>query len=155
MNRYALYDTKNSVLCRLERGLWRHIRRTSAAMKASDSARHRQEKPPVAALPNAVTLALGKNINNFRLAAEMSQEQLARDAEIERSRISKMENGHVNPSLLTLATLCHCLNISLPQLFEGITATLPPTADGGPPRRKNQARLDKPTQKVGGRTRSR
>lgn len=113
-------------------------------MKASASA---PPKPRAAPLPNAVTLALGKNLTKFRIAADLSQEELAHDAEIERSRISKMENGHINVTVLTLSTLCDCLNITLPQLFDGVIATLPPTSRGGVPRRENQARHDKPAEK--------
>jgi transcriptional regulator with XRE-family HTH domain len=68
---------------------------------------------------------------------------LAYDAEVERSRISKIECGYVNPSLLTLATLCYSLGITLPALFDGITATMPPVSEGGTPRRTNQAVLEK------------
>lgn len=95
-------------------------------------------------LPNDVTLALGQNVKQFRITAEMSQIELAFDAELERSHISRIERGVGNPSLLTLATLCHCLGITLPVLFEGISATLPPTAQGGTLRRENQASHDKP-----------
>jgi transcriptional regulator with XRE-family HTH domain len=94
------------------------------------------------ALPNPVTLALGENLKRFRKAVGKSQLDLAFEAEVERSRISKIECGLVNPSLLTLATLCHCLGIALPQLFEGVTATLPPVAQGGARRRANQATLE-------------
>ena len=62
---------------------------------------------------------------------------------MERSRISKLENGHINPSLLTLATLCHCLGITLAELFDGVTATLPPASQGGELRRRNQAHAEK------------
>ena len=116
-------------------------------MKVPSPAVPRPLKTPAAPLPNAVTLALGKNLTKYRIAADKSQEELAHDAEIERSRISKMENGRINATVLTLATLCDCLNISLPQLFEGVTATLPPTSKGGVPRRENQARHDKPADK--------
>lgn len=84
------------------------------------------------------------NLKRFREAVEKTQVELAFDAEIERSRISKIEGGYINPSLLTLATLCHSLGITLPQLFEGITATFPPSSEGGDLRRKNQAVLNKP-----------
>jgi transcriptional regulator with XRE-family HTH domain len=104
----------------------------------------RRTEPAVGALPNAVTLALGSNLKRFREAAEKTQVGLAFDAEVERSRISKIEGGYVNPSLLTLATLCHSLGITLPELFEGITATFPPSSEGGNLRRKNQAVLNKP-----------
>lgn len=94
------------------------------------------------ALPNLVTLALGENLRRFRKASGMSQLELAFEAEVERSRISKIECGYVNPSLLTLATLCHCLGITLPALFEGISATMPPVSQGGARRHANQATLE-------------
>ena len=94
-------------------------------------------------LPNPVTLALGQNLQRHRLAAKKTQVELAYDAEVERSRISKIECGYVNPSLLTLATLCYSLGITLPVMFEGITVTMPPVSEGGTPRRTNQAVLEK------------
>jgi transcriptional regulator with XRE-family HTH domain len=102
---------------------------------------------PVSPLPNPVTLALGLNLKRYREAIKKTQVDLAYDAEVERSRISKIECGYVNPSLLTLATLCYSLGITLPQLFEGISVTMPPTSHGGMLRRTNQATLEKPTQK--------
>ncbi|MBS0339444.1 MAG: helix-turn-helix transcriptional regulator [Proteobacteria bacterium] len=99
-------------------------------------------------LPNAVTLSLGVNLRRLREEAGLTQLQLAFDAEVERSRISKIERGHVNPSLLTLATLCHCLNITLPTLFEGMEETLPPSWLGGTLRRSNQAVLGEPPSKT-------
>lgn len=124
-------------------------------MKAPPSAAKQPPKPSAAPLPNAVTQALGKNLTKFRIAADLSQEELAHDAEIERSRISKMENGHINATVLTLAALCDCLSITLPQLFDGVTVTLPPTSKGGVPRRENQARHDKPAEKGSRRSRLR
>jgi transcriptional regulator with XRE-family HTH domain len=100
-------------------------------------------EPTVGSLPNEVTLALGRNLKHLRVAAGKTQIDLAFDAEVERSRISKIEGGHINPSLLTLATLCHALEVTLPELFAGITATFPPAAESGRLRRKNQATLNK------------
>jgi transcriptional regulator with XRE-family HTH domain len=99
-----------------------------------------------------VTLALGANIKRFRQEIGKTQVELAFDAEVERSRISKLECGFVNPSLLTLASLCHSLGITLPKLFEGLTATLPPVSEGGPRRRANQATLDKPARRRASRS---
>ncbi len=99
-------------------------------------------------LPNKLTLAVGKNLQHYRKLAEMTQVDLAYEAELERTRVSKMENGLINPSMLTLATLCHCLKITLAQLFQDIKVTHPPTTQGGKPRRANQATLDKPPQKL-------
>lgn len=101
-------------------------------------------EPKAGTLPNAVTLALGKNLKKLRLAAGKTQVVLAYDAEVERSRISKLEGGHINPSLMTLATLCYSLGTTLPVLFKGIVATNAPTSEGGLLRRKNQAVLNKP-----------
>jgi len=121
-------------------------------MKAQEFTPLQQSTTPLVKLPNAVTQALGAKLRGYRELAQKSQEQLAHDAEVERSRISKLENGHLNPSLLTLATLCHCLGITLAQLFDGVTATLPPTSQGGELRRRNQAHADKspaPSKAVG------
>ncbi|MET3916883.1 transcriptional regulator with XRE-family HTH domain [Variovorax sp. OAS795] len=111
----------------------------TASRKATPS-----PEPAIGTLPNAVTLALGKNLKKLRLAAGKTQVALAFDAEVERSRISKLEGGYINPSLMTLATLCHSLGTTLPVLFEGIVATNAPTSEGGLLRRKNQAILNKP-----------
>ena len=78
-----------------------------------------------------MTIALGLSLKRHRELLNESQIELAYDAEVERSRISKIECGYVNPSLLTLATLCYSLGITLPALFEGITATMPPVSEGG------------------------
>jgi transcriptional regulator with XRE-family HTH domain len=115
-------------------------------MKTTASKSSRGAENSTGLLPNPVTKALGENLQRHRLAAKKTQVELAYDAEVERSRISKIECGYVNPSLLTLATLCYSLGITLPTLFEGITVTMPPVAEGGDKRRKNQATLDKPAQ---------
>ena len=115
-------------------------------MKTSAPKTTRGANSSISPLPNPVTLALGQNLKRHREAANKTQVELAYDAEVERSRISKIECGYVNPSLLTLATLCYSLGITLPVMFEGITVTMPPVAEGGDKRRKNQATLDKPAQ---------
>ena len=86
--------------------------------------------------------SLGQNLKQYRQTENKTQIDLAYHAEVERSRISKIERGHVNPSLLTMATLCYSLGITLPVLFEGITATMPPIGEGGVPRCANQATLE-------------
>lgn len=99
-----------------------------------------------AALPTELTEALGRRIANLRNRKGISQEDLAALGEIERSRISKIENGRVNCSLLTLGTIAFCLDVSLSQLFKTIAHTHPPSSKGGRLRRANQAVLDKPAQ---------
>ena len=111
-------------------------------MKTANPKLQKGEKRRAETSTNPVLEALGQNLKRYRLAANKTQIDLAYDAEVERSRISKIERGHVNPSLLTLATLCYSLGITLPILFEGITATMPPIGEGGTPRRANQATLE-------------
>jgi transcriptional regulator with XRE-family HTH domain len=94
-------------------------------------------------LPNRLTKKLGSNLKRYRIEADISQMELAFRAELERSHVSRIERGVTNPSLFALATICHVLKITLPQLFEDITATIAPTLEGGPYRRKNQSILDK------------
>ena len=112
-------------------------------MRAKESAPSQLNTTPVVKLPNAVTKALGIKLRKYRLVAQLTQEQLAHEAEIERTRVGKMESGRLNPSLLTLATLCHCLNITLSELFDGVTETMPPASQGGALRRRNQAHAEK------------
>lgn len=95
-------------------------------------------------LPNKSTEALGENLRRCSKTAGLTQVDLAFDCELERTRVSKMENGLLNSALLTMATLCYCLKIKLEQLFEGIDATYAPTAHGRKLRRLNQAILYKP-----------
>lgn len=127
-------------MCLLRRFLHKHIQRACVHMTAGP----RIKTPSGIArgrLPNPVTLALGRNLRHFREQAGLTQVELAFDAEVERSRISKIERGHINPSLLTLATLCYCLKITLPTLFEGVKETQAPSWKGGELRRLNQAVL--------------
>ncbi|WP_309951686.1 MULTISPECIES: helix-turn-helix domain-containing protein [Variovorax] len=127
-----------------------HISSRSKAMKNASRRAAPPTAPTAGTLPNEVTLALGRNLKKLRLAAGKTQVALAYDAEVERSRISKLEGGHINPSVMTLATLCYSLGTTLPVLFEGIVATNAPTSEGGLLRRKNQAILNKPARSAGG-----
>ena len=56
-------------------------------------------------IPNTVTIAIGQQLRAFREQRGMTQLELAMTAEVERTRISKLELGLVNPSVLTLATI--------------------------------------------------
>lgn len=80
----------------------------------------------------------------------MTQLALAMTGELERTRVSKVELGMVNPSVLSLASICHVLGITLADLFADIRLSHPPTTEGGGLRRANQAVLDKPAKRVRG-----
>ena len=114
------------------------------AVKKASKPRRRK----VRRLPNEITQAIGNAIRERRQALEMTQLNLSMAGEIERTRVSKLELGLVNPSVLSLASICHVLGITLADLFANIRLSHPPTTEGGAPRRANQAMLDKPTKQL-------
>lgn len=75
---------------------------------------------------NKVCTAVGKNLKAIRIEANKSQETLAFDADVDRTYVSQIERGAANPSVITLAHLCHALNITLADLFAPVTIALPP-----------------------------
>jgi transcriptional regulator with XRE-family HTH domain len=88
---------------------------------------------------NAVSVAVGKRLKELRIRAGKSQEELAHDASVARARISAIEVGDGNPTVLTVAALCRALGISLAELFAPLTASL----DELEPRRVNEAQPPK------------
>jgi len=91
---------------------------------------------------NPVFTSIGRNLKRVRIAAGMSQAELAFAAEINRTFVSSIERGLSNPSVLTLATLCHVLKVTLPELFTGVEPCPPGTIEG---RRENAAKPKQPT----------
>jgi len=67
----------------------------------------------------------------------MSQLDLAFAAEVDRTVISRIERGLANPSVLTLATICYALGITLSDLFKDVVEAFPP--DQNESRRANAA----------------
>jgi transcriptional regulator with XRE-family HTH domain len=123
-------------------------RTTHSATKPAAKPRRRKTRT----LPNAVTKAVGAALRARREKLELTQADVAYAGELERTRIGKMEGGHVNASVLSLASVCHVLGITLADLFADIRLSHPPTTEGGEPRRVNQAVLDKPAAKKAART---
>lgn len=75
-----------------------------------------------------ISLALGKRIKQCRHAAEKSQETLAFEAHVDRTYISAIERGVANPSIETIANICHVLGVTLAELFEPLgKVSLAPT----------------------------
>ncbi|WP_414445558.1 helix-turn-helix domain-containing protein [Burkholderia sp. 22PA0106] len=86
--------------------------------------------------PAPITVALGRRIKQRRHAVDKSQETLAFEAHVDRTYISAIERGIANPSVETLANICHALNITLSGLFEPLDGvSLAPTGE----RRANAA----------------
>lgn len=89
--------------------------------------KHSSEKSTKSA---PISLALGKRVKQCRHAAEKSQETLAFDAHVDRTYISAIERGVANPSIETLANICHALGITLAELFEPLgDVSLAPTGE--------------------------
>ena len=63
---------------------------------------------------------IGRNVRRIRLAMKprLSQEDLALDAEMDRTYISAIERGKANPSALKLERIAKRLNV---QVFELVT----------------------------------
>ena len=117
--------------------------RTAPQKQSAASETPVQRRRKVRLIPNAITLAVGENLRSFREERGMTQLELAMSAEVERTRVSKLELGLVNPSVLTLATICHVLDITKAKKKGGIRLAHPPPTEGGTLRRANQAVLDK------------
>lgn len=54
---------------------------------------------------------LGVNVRKLRLAADLTQEQLAAEAGMERSYVSDLERGTRNPSVAALGRLAEALQV--------------------------------------------
>jgi transcriptional regulator with XRE-family HTH domain len=61
---------------------------------------------------------LGANIKNARKGRGISQVSLAKLADIDRSYISQLENGLVNPTFLLLLSLAAALQVPLLSLID-------------------------------------
>ena len=94
---------------------------------------------------NPVSLALGKHLKALRISRQLSQEEMADKAEVDRTLVSRIERGVANPSLMTLSVICFVLDISLSELMAPIKKNLMPQwADPTSPiRRQNRRRSDK------------
>ncbi|WP_454721860.1 MULTISPECIES: helix-turn-helix transcriptional regulator [Cupriavidus] len=78
---------------------------------------------------NPISTAIGKRVKVCRVEAELTQEQLAHEALIDRTYVSAIERGIANPSVETLANLCYCMGITLSRLFEPLAIALKPTGE--------------------------
>jgi transcriptional regulator with XRE-family HTH domain len=61
---------------------------------------------------------LGLNVRHFRKLQGMTQEQLALEADMERSYVSDLERGQRNPSVRALGRLAEALKVK-PHLLLG------------------------------------
>jgi len=65
-----------------------------------------------------VLTAFGKTIKKFRLAAGLSQEDLAERADLHRTYIGDVERGERNVSLINMVKLSKAANVKLSQVLK-------------------------------------
>lgn len=61
--------------------------------------------------------AFGKNLRKYRKNADLSQENLAIDADIPISQVGRIERGEVNTTISTVYVLAEALNVEVSDLF--------------------------------------
>ena len=85
-----------------------------ADQSRSDSA---QVDPARYVTENALELAIGSQVRQFRIDQGMTVSDLAREAGLSMGMLSKVENGLTSPSLATLNGLANALNVPVTSLF--------------------------------------
>ncbi len=61
---------------------------------------------------------LGKNLKRIRLSKGISQGQIGRILEVDKSFISNIENGKTNPTLSTIAKIAKAIGVSVGELMK-------------------------------------
>lgn len=67
---------------------------------------------------NILLNKFGNHLRNLRLKNNLSQEELANEADLDISQIGRIERGSVNTSLFVLQRLAKALNITLKDLLD-------------------------------------
>ena len=66
---------------------------------------------------NTLQSTLGRNVRRLRRELNLSQEELAFQAEIDRTYVSQIERGVINPSLLVLWKIANVLAVDVETLL--------------------------------------
>jgi transcriptional regulator with XRE-family HTH domain len=61
---------------------------------------------------------LGENLKKLRIKKDISQIELARILDVDRSFVSNIENGKNNPTLSTITSLAKALGVSTNELLK-------------------------------------
>lgn len=69
---------------------------------------------------NPILLQFGKNVQEYRKAQQMSQEQLAESAGVHRTYIGMIERAEKNITLLNIAKIANALKISPSVLLKNL-----------------------------------
>ncbi len=63
-------------------------------------------------------VTFGKNLRELRKSKNLSQENLANDANIPINQVGRVERGEVNTTITTLRSIAQALNIPTSDLFD-------------------------------------
>jgi transcriptional regulator with XRE-family HTH domain len=66
---------------------------------------------------NSLQINIGQQIQKLRETRGLSQQDLAAKCNFEKSNMSRLEAGRVNPTLSTLEKVAKALEVSLVELF--------------------------------------
>ena len=66
---------------------------------------------------NSLQINVGKHIQKLRELKGISQQDLAAKCNFEKSNMSRLEAGRVNPTLATIEKVAKALDITLAELF--------------------------------------
>ena len=69
-------------------------------------------------MPEDARRLVGQNVRRLRLAAEISQAELAARMGVDRAYVSGLELGNRNPTVVTLWHLAKALGVSMQSLFD-------------------------------------
>jgi len=61
---------------------------------------------------------LGKNLKRIRTAKGISQGEISRKLEVDKSFVSNIENGKTNPTLATITKLAKAIGVSVGELMK-------------------------------------
>ena len=61
---------------------------------------------------------LGKNLKRIRTAKGISQGEISRILEVDKSFVSNIENGKTNPTLATIAKIAKAIRVSVGELMK-------------------------------------
>ena len=67
---------------------------------------------------SSIQIKVGKRIAELRKEKNISQQELAAICNFEKSNLSRLEAGRVNPTLLTLEKICKGLDVGISELFK-------------------------------------
>jgi len=82
----------------------------------------------------------GLTLQRLRRDRKFSQETLAADTEIDRAYIGRLERGEANPTLVLMARIALCLDVSVADLARDIRADLPEAIPQNKPKPRRRRR---------------